>query len=86
MSLALASASSRARTTRRGDVRSRAPRAPRGTNAPRASRCALVRASLEGVDLVNHLGKKRVVVTGMGITSCLGNTLEDVTDSLYNAK
>lgn len=31
-------------------------------------------------------GLNRVVVTGMGITSCLGNTLEDVTDSLKNAK
>jgi len=31
-------------------------------------------------------GLRRVVVTGMGITSCLGNTLEDVKDSLYNAK
>ncbi len=31
-------------------------------------------------------GLKRVVVTGMGITSCLGNTLEEVKDSLYNAK
>jgi 3-oxoacyl-[acyl-carrier-protein] synthase I len=29
---------------------------------------------------------KRVVVTGMGITSCLGNTLEDVTKSLQEAK
>ena len=29
---------------------------------------------------------KRVVVTGMGITSCLGNTLDDVKDSLYEAK
>lgn len=29
---------------------------------------------------------KRVVVTGMGIVSCLGNTLDDVADSLYNAK
>lgn len=27
-------------------------------------------------------GKRRVVVTGMGIVSCLGNTLEDVTRSL----
>ena len=27
-----------------------------------------------------------VVVTGMGITSCLGNTLEEVTDSLKEAK
>ena len=31
-------------------------------------------------------GLKRVVVTGMGITSCLGNTLDDVKDSLYNCK
>jgi len=30
--------------------------------------------------------ERRVVVTGMGITSCLGNTLEDVKDSLYEAK
>jgi len=29
---------------------------------------------------------KRVVVTGMGIVSCLGNTLEEVADSLYQAK
>lgn len=28
----------------------------------------------------------RVVVTGMGITSCLGNTLEDVTKSLHEAQ
>ena len=31
-------------------------------------------------------GLKRVVVTGMGITSCLGNSLEDVKNSLYNAE
>jgi 3-oxoacyl-[acyl-carrier-protein] synthase-1 len=31
-------------------------------------------------------GLKRVVVTGMGITSCLGNTLEDVKTSLYECK
>jgi len=29
---------------------------------------------------------KRVVVTGMGIVSCLGNTLDDVADSLYHAR
>ena len=29
---------------------------------------------------------KRVVVPGMGIVSCIGNTLKDVIDSLYNAK
>ena len=32
------------------------------------------------------MADRRVVVTGMGITSCLGNTLDDVKDSLYNAK
>jgi len=31
-------------------------------------------------------GGRRVVVTGMGIVSCLGNTLEDVTTSLKEAK
>lgn len=31
-------------------------------------------------------GLRRVVVTGMGITSCLGNTLEEVKNSLYEAK
>jgi 3-oxoacyl-(acyl-carrier-protein) synthase len=31
-------------------------------------------------------GLKRVVVTGMGITSCLGNTLDDVKKSLYDAE
>ena len=29
---------------------------------------------------------KRVVVTGIGIVSCIGNNIEDVTDALYNAK
>lgn len=31
-------------------------------------------------------GDRRVVVTGMGITSCLGNTLDEVADSLENGK
>jgi len=31
-------------------------------------------------------GGRRVVVTGMGIVSCLGNTLDEVKDSLYNCK
>eukprot|EP00960_Hanusia_phi_P061170 764765-Hanusia_phi.AAC.3 len=31
-------------------------------------------------------GLRRVVVTGMGITSCLGNDLETVTQSLKEAK
>lgn len=31
-------------------------------------------------------GLKRVVVTGMGITSCLGNTLDEVKSSLHEAK
>lgn len=28
----------------------------------------------------------RVVVTGMGLVSCIGNTLDEVADNLYNAK
>ena len=32
------------------------------------------------------MAERRVVVTGMGITSCLGNTLEEVTESLHQAK
>lgn len=32
------------------------------------------------------MADRRVVVTGMGITSCLGNTLDDVKDALYHAK
>ena len=32
------------------------------------------------------MADRRIVVTGMGITSCLGNTLEDVTKSLQEAK
>ena len=31
-------------------------------------------------------GPRRVVVTGMGITSCLGNTLDDVATSLKEAR
>ena len=31
-------------------------------------------------------GLRRVVVTGMGICSCLGNSLDEVADSLYHAK
>lgn len=31
-------------------------------------------------------GDRRIVVTGMGIVSCLGNTLEEVSDSLHAAK
>ena len=29
---------------------------------------------------------KRVVITGMGIYSCLGQNLDDVRDALYNGK
>mmetsp|Transcript_4807 Transcript_4807/g.7247 ORF Transcript_4807/g.7247 Transcript_4807/m.7247 type:complete len:477 (-) Transcript_4807:219-1649(-) len=32
------------------------------------------------------MADRRIVVTGMGITSCLGNTLEEVTESLREAK
>jgi len=33
-----------------------------------------------------YMADRRVVVTGMGLTSCLGNTLEDVTSSLKEGK
>jgi 3-oxoacyl-[acyl-carrier-protein] synthase I len=36
--------------------------------------------------MVENTGKRRVVVTGMGIVSCLGNTLPEVTESLHTAK
>lgn len=36
--------------------------------------------------MVEVSGLKRVVVTGMGITSCLGNDLDTVADNLKNAK
>lgn len=39
-----------------------------------------------GTELNAVSGLRRVVVTGMGIVSCLGNTLEDVKNSLYNAE
>lgn len=35
---------------------------------------------------LSAISPRRVVVTGMGITSCLGNTLPDVTESLHTAK
>ena len=35
---------------------------------------------------INKKCMKRVVITGLGIYSCLGKTLEDVRDSLYNGK
>ena len=30
--------------------------------------------------------RKRVVITGMGIWSCLGTNIEEVKESLYNGK
>ena len=30
--------------------------------------------------------ERRVVITGMGIWSCLGNTLDEVRDALYKGK
>lgn len=53
-----------------------------------SSRLANVRPLRAGRTALSALSMKerRVVVTGMGITSCLGNTLEDVTASLKDAK
>ena len=50
-----------------------------------ATRTAL-RASTTSSSSQLYAERPRVVVTGMGITSCLGNTLEDVTKSLHEAK
>jgi 3-oxoacyl-[acyl-carrier-protein] synthase I len=47
------------------------------------SRCKQITVDSSTTEL-NAL--RRVVVTGMGITSCLGNTLEDVTNHLKNAE
>lgn len=49
-------------------------------HASTSSRRASTKLSMEVT------GLHRVVVTGMGIVSCLGNTLEDVTKSLKEAK
>uniref|UniRef100_A0A6U4NBN5 Nodulation protein E n=1 Tax=Hemiselmis andersenii TaxID=464988 RepID=A0A6U4NBN5_HEMAN len=48
------------------------------SSAPRGERTGLTSLSMAE--------QRRVVVTGMGITSCLGNTLEDVTESLKEGK
>ena len=45
-----------------------------------------MRAAATQLYMAEGNAHRRVVVTGMGITSCLGNTLEDVKESLYNAK
>ena len=55
-------------------------------HVPSASRVASAQRSSATELSMEITGLKRVVVTGMGITSCLGNTLDDVKDSLYNAK
>lgn len=53
--------------------------APFGVNSDR-SRVSTARGS------TSLQATRRVVVTGMGIVSCLGNTLEEVKDSLHEAK
>lgn len=58
-----------------------------GLSSPSARFVTTARESgRAGLTSLSMAEQRRVVVTGMGITSCLGNTLEDVTDSLYNAK
>jgi len=56
----------------------------RATGLPLASR-SVARNDRPAVTMAAE-GLKRVVVTGIGITSCLGNTIEDVTTSLKEAK
>ena len=38
------------------------------------------------VDFIIKTMPRKVVVTGMGIWSCLGTNIEEVKDSLYNGK
>ena len=47
----------------------------------RASAKSLVNRATEA-----SMAPPRVVVTGMGLVSCIGNTLDEVTDALYNGK
>ena len=37
-------------------------------------------------DLIHNNMSRRVVITGMGIYSCIGTTLDEVKESLYNGK
>jgi len=53
---------------------------------PTARRGSSRRAVAPRSAVVMAAGNRRVVVTGMGITSCLGNTIDEVADSLQNAK
>lgn len=54
--------------------------------SPRLSHGSSLRMAHEAAPVNGVSGLKRVVVTGMGITSCLGNSLDEVKDSLYNAE
>lgn len=45
-----------------------------------------MRSGRSALSALSMAEQRRVVVTGMGITSCLGNTLDEVADSLYNAR
>ena len=51
-----------------------------GTSAPRTRTAVSSRTNGVTMEL------PRVVVTGMGIVSCLGTDLAEVTDNLYNCK
>ena len=51
-----------------------------GSSLRAASAAAINRATSISMAL------PRVVVTGMGIVSCLGTTLDEVNDALYNCK
>ncbi len=45
-----------------------------------------MRSGRSALSALSMAEQRRVVVTGMGITSCLGNTLDEVADSLKNAR
>ena len=61
--------------------------ASKAATAPtRVARSRRKVVAMSSVTVGGVTGLKRVVVTGMGITSCLGNSIDEVKDSLYNAK
>ena len=54
--------------------------------SPLSPSSSLKTSTLQGTSLSAVTGLKRVVITGYGITSCLGNTVDDVQKSLETAK
>ncbi|KAG7351006.1 3-oxoacyl-synthase [Nitzschia inconspicua] len=54
--------------------------------APVTSFVSQPKSAISSTTALNMAADRRVVVTGMGIVSCLGNTLEDVKEKLHKAE